>query len=458
MIKEDILKTLDRSQNGEYCTVKEWDVKRIPGHVREKLKKYDLAKTSDPENPVNVDGELADRFFKAGYELALELGMLCETTDRIIKVTEEELESALKAAPSELIVGVGDDAAVMKARKPSDPYPSKFGASLGITTSEDVWPALTEGIARQEPVDMLEGGSLKSIYGLDVIPSAPSETLVGFEQAKMHVKIREKAGRPGMGGIGQISAVTEYGQFGGYGLPGALNTTDLSLILFPSELKVNYQTLHKIVHTINVGGMIFAGSPAMIGGMPGPPEGAVLSCIACALLQYPILQADVGGGEIYDIRYLSNVNRDGIWALSVTHQALSRNTNLLTHGIANQVSGPGTKELLYETVVGVSTIAASGAAFGTGPRSAGGKLDDYLTPLECRFCAEVSHAASGLSLEKVNEIAKTLLPKYEDSIKDPDIGQIVHDVYDLEAFKPKPEWQALYDQVSEEARELGLPL
>ena len=85
MIKEDILKTLDRSQNGEYCTVKEWDVKRIPGHVREKLKKYDLAKTSDSENPVNVDGELADRFFKAGYELALELGMLCETTDRIIK-------------------------------------------------------------------------------------------------------------------------------------------------------------------------------------------------------------------------------------------------------------------------------------------------------------------------------------------------------------------------------------
>ena len=458
MNKADILKTLDRSQNGEYCTVKEWDVKRIPKHVREKLNKYDLAKTSDRENPVNMDGELADRFFKAGYELALELGMLCETTDRIIKVSEEELQDAIMAAPSELTIGVGDDATVIKARTPSDPYPSKFGASLGITTSEEVWPALTEGIARQNEVDLLEGGSLKSIYGLDVIPGAPSETLVGFEQAKMHVKIREKAGRPGMGGIGQISAVTEYGQFGGYGLPGALKTTDLSLILFPSELKVNYQTLHKVVHTINVGGMIFAGSPAMIGGMPGPPEGAVLSCIACALLQYPILQADVGGGEIYDIRYLSNVNRDGIWALSVTHQALSRNTNLLTHGIANQVSGPGTYELLYETVVGVSTIAASGAAFGTGPRSAGGKLDDYLTPLECRFCAEVSHAASGLPLEKVNEIAKALLPKYEDRIKDPDIGQIVHEVYDLESFQPKPEWQEKYFQVKREARELGLPL
>lgn len=458
MSKPDIIKVLDRSQNGEYCTVKEWDVKRIPQGVRAKLEKYDLAKVCDPENPVNLDGELADRFFKAGYELALELGMLCETTDRVIKVSEEELAAAIKEAPAELTVGVGEDATLMKARKPSDPYPTKFGASLGITTSEEVWPALTEGIAREREVDMLEGGSLKSIYGLDVIPDAPSETLVGFEQAKMHVKIREQAGRPGMGGIGQISAVTEYGQFGGYGIPGALPPTDLSLILFPSELKVNYQTLHKVVHTLNVGGMIFAGSPAMIGGMPGPPEGAVLSCIACALLQYPVLQADVGGGEIYDIRYLSNVNRDGIWALSVTHQALSRNTNLLTHGIANQVSGPGTKELLYETIVGVSTIAASGASFSTGPRSAGGKLDDYLTPLECRFCAEVSHAASVLPLEKVNEIANTILPKFEDSIKDPHIGKIVHEVYDLEAFKPKPEWQQVYDEVKQEAIDLGLPL
>lgn len=454
----DIIKVLDRTQKGEYCPVKEWDVRRIPQKVREKLKKFNLEKTVDYENPVNTDLGLADTFYKAGYELALELGMLCETTDRIVKVSEEELELALKNAPSELSVGVGADATLIKTRIPSDPYPTKFGASLGLTTSEEVWPALTEGIARQREVDLLEGGSLRSIFGINVIPGAPSETLVGFEQAKMHVKIREKAGRPGMGGIGQISAVTEYGQFDGYGIPGALPTTDLSLILFPSELKINYQTLHKVVHTINVGGMIFAGSPAMIGGMPGPAEGAVLSCIASALLQYPVLQADVGGGEIYDIRYLSNVNREGIWALSVTHQALSRNTSLLTHGIANQVSGPGTKELLYETIVGVSTIAASGASLSTGPRSAGGKLEDFLTPLECRFCAEISHKAAGLPLTKINEIAKILLPKYEEAIKNPNIGKSVNEVYDLKTFKPKEEWQKIYDEVKQEAIDLGISL
>ncbi len=458
MSKQDIVKILERTQNGEYCTVKEWDVKRIPQKVREKLKKFYLEKTVDPVNPVNSDVSLADQFFKAGYELALELGMLCETTDRIVKVSEEELENALQNAPNELQVGVGTDATSIKTRTPSDPYPTMFGASLGITTSENVWPALTEGIARQREVDLLEGGSLRSIFGLNVVPGAPSETLVGYEQAKMHVKIREKAGRPGMGGIGQISAVTEYGQFDGYGGPGAFPTTDLSLVLFPSELKINYQTLHKVVHTINIGGRIFAGSPAMIGGMPGPAEGAVLSCIASALLQYPVLQAHIGGGEIYDIRFLSNVNREGIWALSVTHQALSRNTHILSHGIANQVSGPGTKELLYETIVGVSTIAASGAAFSTGPRSAGGKFEDYLTPLECKFCAEISHAASGLPLPIVNEIAKALLPKYEELIKNPNIGYIVNDVYDLESFEPKEDWLKIYESVKQEAIDLGIPL
>ena len=43
-------------------------------------------------------------------------------------------------------------------------------------------------------------------------------------------------------------------------------------------------------------------------------------------------------------------------------------------------------------------------------------------------------------------------------IKDPNIGQIVHDVYDLEVFQPKPGWQKVYDEVKQEAIGLGIPL
>jgi len=63
-----------------------------------------------------------------------------------------------------------------------------------------------------------------------------------------------------------------------------------------------------------------------------------------------------------------------------------------------------------------------------------------------------------MPLEKVNEIAKTILPKYEDAIKKPDVGKSVREVYDLEKFEAFPEWQQMYDEVKQEAIDLGMPL
>lgn len=104
-----LIEILERTQTGGYCSEKEWDVKRILKAVRGKLKKYRLENSFDPNNPVNTDESLADTFYKAGYELALELGMLCATTERIIRISEEELSNSLKFALSEVFVGEGKD-------------------------------------------------------------------------------------------------------------------------------------------------------------------------------------------------------------------------------------------------------------------------------------------------------------------------------------------------------------
>jgi methylamine--corrinoid protein Co-methyltransferase len=299
---------------------------------------------------------------------------------------------------------------------------------------------------------------MTTILGREVLSGTPFETLLGYEHARIHLEARRRAGRPGMGGIGCYSAVTEYGQFDGYGLPGAFRTTDLALILCPSELKVDYRSLHKIVHTLNCGGLVKCDSPAMIGGMAGPPEGAVLTCIAWALLSYPILQNHAGGGQMYDVRYMATVNREGLWALSVSQQALNRNTHILTHPLANQVSGPCTETLLYEIAAGVATLACSGAAFTTGPRTAGGKFHDYLTPLECRFIAEICHKASGLEPKTVNEIVGQLLPRYEANIKNPNVGKRFQEAYDLKTLRPVKEWEEIYYRVKGEVIDLGIPL
>jgi methylamine--corrinoid protein Co-methyltransferase len=196
----------------------------------------------------------------------------------------------------------------------------------------------------------------------------------------------------------------------------------------------------------------------MIGGMAGPPEGASLTSIACALLSYCILQNHCGGGEIYDVRYLCNVNREGLWALTVVGQALSRNTHTLVHQIANEVSGPVTDTLLYEIAAGVGAIACSGSSLTTGPRTAGGKLHDFMTPLECRFTAEISHKCSGMQPAALGEIVKELLPRYEGKLKDPDVGRRFQDAWDLKTMRPVPEWEAIYRRVKGELIELGIPL
>jgi methylamine---corrinoid protein Co-methyltransferase len=456
--KPDIYEILERAHNGEYCTSKDWDLKKIRGGVRRVLKDYQLEGACDPSNPVNSDYNLADQFYKAGFELALELGFWVEDTERIVKVSQEELENALKFAPSELFIGEGKDGTWIKSRTPGDPYPCKQACSLGITVSEDIYLQLVTGIAREREVDILEAGSITTVRGHEVLSGTPWETLMGHVHGQLQREARRRAGRPGMGAIGSISATTDYGQFGAYGTPGGFLPTDLALILFPSEMKIDYRTLNKVVHTLNMGGMIKADSPSMIGGMPGPAEGAVVANVACSILSYAILQNHVGGGEIYDVRYLANVNREGLWALSTVTQALSRNTHILIHNIANEVSGPCTKKLLYEIAAGQSALACSGSSISTGPRTAGGKLNDYITPLECRFIAEITHKASGMDPKKVNEIVKQILPLYEDTIKTPDLGKPYQKAYDVANDRPTEEWERMYREVKDEVRELGIPL
>lgn len=457
--KPDIYEILERAHNGEYCTSKDWDLKKVRGSIRRILKDHGLEHTCDVNNPINTDYDLADRFYKAGFELALELGFWVEDTERIIQVSQEELETALKFAPSQVFVGEGKDGTWIKSRTPGDAsYPCQQACSLGITVSEDIYMQLVTGIASQREVDILEAGSLTTVRGHEVLSGTPWETLMGYTHGQMQREARRRAGRPGMGGIGSISATTEFGQFGAYGTPGGFLPTDLALILFPSEMKIDYRTLNKVVHTLNMGGMIKADSPAMIGGMPGPAEGAVISNVACSILSYAILQNHVGGGEIYDVRYLSNVNREGLWALGMVTQALSRNTHILLHNIANEVSGPCTRKLLYEIAAGQATLASCGSSVSTGPRTAGGKLNDYITPLECRFTAEVTHKASGMDPKDVNEVVKKLLPLYEDTIKTPDLGKPYQKAYDVTTGRPTEEWESIYDSVKAEVREMGIPL
>lgn len=110
------IEILDRAHEGTYCSSKEWDLKIIPKVVKQKLDEHGLTGTFSKDNPVPYDDSLADDFFKAGFEIAVETGMFCMDTERIIKFDERELRTIINEMVPEMIIGKGHESHLLRYR------------------------------------------------------------------------------------------------------------------------------------------------------------------------------------------------------------------------------------------------------------------------------------------------------------------------------------------------------
>lgn len=454
---EAVLKSLDKAYTGEMCTVKDWDIKVIPSSVRSILKKYGLEKSYDPDNPCNTDMELADTFYKAGYELALELGFLCEDTERIIKVEESEMQEAFDQQPNMLRMGGGDDAVFMTPRKPEDEALPVMIAPLALMMSEEYVVPVLAGIAKHRGlIDVLNGLTIDKPKGRDIRSGTPYETWLGHYEQELKRQALWMAGREEMGTLGVSNSTTEYGFFGG--AESAPGNNPQALCLLPAELKICFGNFHRVLHAINLGYSVHAGSNSYIGGYAGPVEGAAVANIANELLLTAILRADNTGNNIFDMKHLCGTSRKALWGNSVVTQAISRNTKIMNCKILDTVGGPCTEFYFYESAAGLMINAASGASCTIGPRSAGGRLKDYITPVEAWWCGEVFKSCGNMKLEEVNEIAKKLIPKYEADLGNPPIGKSISECFDLKRLEPTEEYRELYNRMRKEISDLGLPL
>jgi len=452
-----ILHYLDKAFEGPVIPMKEWDTKIIPKTVKGILKKYNLQGTLDMENPINQDPELADRFFQAGWELALELGLYCEDTERVIKVTEEELLECMRNYQSCNILGEGQDQVVMYPRKPESPIVPLVAASLGIVCSEKNYLPLVQGIVKYNKlVDVLHGPTLATVFGHAIRSGTPYETLMGNYESELKKEALWRVGRPGMACTGVAGAVTEYGHLGG--APAVAGRGNVTMSLLPVELKCTFSNFHRILQGLNYGHKLRVGGFSYIGGYAGPPEGAALCNVANDLLISTIMQADYVSSYVYDIQLFGNCGRKAVWANSIATQAVSRNTGFMRNKIVNETGGPCTEMFMYEAAVGCMNHCVSGGSKTTQPRSAGGRYTDYITPMEAWWCGDVFKSCAGMTLKDANEVAKKILPKYEKKLGFPDKGLPVTECFDLDNQVPLENYRELYTRVRNELIDIGLPL
>ena len=212
---------------------------------------------------------------------------------------------------------------------------------------------------------------------------SPYELLAGKRQADLFKQAIAEAGRQGIG-LYAVGAPRRriMGCWGADGIPGGYGPKrDIVLVLSQVEIKTSYESLFKVAQAYNCDGITYGGSWSMIGGYAGGPEGSALSCIVCTILLYNVYQCVNGASFPYDLHYMGNCGRSALWSLGLVFQALSRNTHICANSVLNQTVRTGHGDVALR--IGSRDDGAGCMRRGscTGPRSAGGKYTNHITPL-----------------------------------------------------------------------------
>jgi methylamine---corrinoid protein Co-methyltransferase len=196
----------------------------------------------------------------------------------------------------------------------------------------------------------------------------------------------------------------------------------------------------------------------MVGGLGGDAPGAAVVQAASFMLANWVCWADYHLLHPIHIRHVATSTRGVMWVQGMVEQAFARNAPCIIVSDIYPKSGAVTREVLYEVAANAIAITVSGGHL-EGVGSADGAVPNG-SGLEARWMGEVGHAAARqkLSLEEANRMVLALLERYEHVFSQPggNPGVRFDQAYDMVTLKPRPEWEALYCEVKEDVRQLGL--
>lgn len=453
-----LLDILDRIETGPIVEESEWDMLQVPGALATLQIEYEIDFKALGQTLIPADDALADRVFAAGLALAEQLGVYCVSTSRQIKFSREEILAALAVAPLEVTLGEGLDRHTERKRRPEDPNPPTIkGGGVGTPLPEEIYLAVHQSYAQEPLLDAVINCTLSHVYGRELRSRSPWEILAGWHEVELTKSAVRRAGRPGLA-LGCVeNAVSELAELSATSY-GGFSRFDWHHIAMISEFKTDYGLLTKLAHLIKTDSLIHAFYNPIYGGSVGGAEGVAVAIVGGCILLHMVYMTNTHSVSPAHPFFDNNTTPEIIRAISVAQQALARNSRLLTDVVVTPVGGPGTATLLYEAAAMAVMATASGACGLIGPRSAAGIHPGHVSGLEARWLAEVAHAAAGLTRPEADALVRQLVALYQADLEQRPIGQPFPAVYDLTTLKPRPAWQALYEEVKAQVSHLGLKI
>lgn len=444
-----------RAKKGEGMKEIDFDMK-LSRKVAELTKEYDIK--FNKEEIITTDNTLADDVYKAAIDLTLDVGIYVMDTHSVIKFDESELKEAIRSAPLRLVVGEGKDARVLEQRKIEDAKPPLIiGGDAGAPVDDEMYFKMALSYLKEPIIDIIDHASIVKFHGIDVESGTVLESYATRREMRL---IREAArimGRPGIHIIGGESSTTLMGDIAIMS-PEYLRPTDAHLIPVLNEMKTDYNNLGRVVSALEYGVFNVTLPDPIIGGFARGPEGVAIVHVAEFFMGRLIYFADYHIGHPIHMTLGSTSTPECLWVISTVGQAVARNTNFIITGNVWPNAGAGSKMILDEIVANtiVSTIVG---AHPLGVTGTNGKYP-HASGLETRFMGEVAHAVvrNKLKREDANDIVTHYLRKYEDKLKNPDIGKPFPELYDLETLTPKKFWLDTYLEAKKEIADNGLPV
>ena len=453
-----ILDVMEKALEGQPMSETDYQLRRFASKVQEVVKEHDIK--FDPKNPIPDDPSMADDMFKAAVELLVDVGAYCTSSARVISYTDQEIRECLRFTPEALEFGEGRDRKVLRARKVGDKSPPwcLLGAGGGSVSSDKSFMTLMEGYAEIPEANALTTPALTRVGGMRIRPASPLEVLGAMRNAVLARETCNRVGREGLPVMNSLSTAESDIAFAAALHPRyGMRKSDGYMICCMDPMKVDFARLNKVAVAISLGGADGMCFGPLLGGYSGGPEGTAVSNVAHHLMGAMTYQASWMLPFPLHLRYVSSSCRELLWIISMTGQAVSRNTRIPSINLNYASAGPCTTMALFETSASVTAAVASGLSIES-VGIASNRYEDRTTPVEPRISAEVGHAVAGMKLADANSLATSLLKKYESNLAKPPLGKGLFECWDADRRKPSKEYTSVIRRYKKAMRDLDVDL
>ncbi len=447
---------IGRSESGPLFREREFDM-QLSRVARGLAEKYDIR--FDPRQVITADDELADRLYQAALDLFLEVGVYCLDTGRLMKFSREEVEEALRRAPTRVDHGQGRDRAVMTARAVEDSKPPFISMTpVGTPVAEERFVAMVQSYVQEPLAQTFSSAFSQTIQGRPIKSGTPREVEAAIQNV---LKLREAAraaGRPHIG-IHNLVSNAEHTDATLAAMQadfGVLPNDGLGIAAI-AELKIDYERVKKVAFLRHGGHNKYGLYGPLVGGFAGGPVPTAIVHVAYHFLGVLAFEAQWHCGFPLHIHHGCNSSRELLWLISITSQALARNTHLPISVSPFAAAGPCTEMVIYE-IAAISLAAAVGGANLLPAAVARNRHPERATGMEARAGAEAGLLAArqGVTRERANEMVLSILALYEERIAEAPLGKRFDECYDLVALQPTREYLDLYDRCKKTLSEFGL--